>query len=199
MRALPVLVLGPLALALLGCSRGAPERAPETWSSTDTAGIVDTSADSAQPSPWARQWVVDFDGVGPLRIGMTKAEAHAALGMAIDWPDVPDESCAYGSVRGMNDAVSFLIADGRIGRVDVKSPRIPTRAGARIGDTEAHVRQLYGAAVLTEPHKYQAGHYLIVPAPGDTTRRLIFETNVDTVTTYRAGIRPIVDWVEGCS
>ena len=52
----------------------------------------------------------------------------------------------------------------------------------------------------SEPHKYvEAGHYLIVSSPSDTTRQLVFETDGKRVTSYRVGRTPEVRWVEGCS
>jgi hypothetical protein len=48
------------------------------------------------------------------------------------------------------------------------------------------------------PHKYTAGHYLVVPAT-DTTFQLVFETEGDTITAMRGGQLPQVQWVEGCS
>ena len=44
------------------------------------------------------------------------------------------------------------------------------------------------------------GRYLTVPsADGDPTHRVIFETNGTRVTRYRAGVRPAVEYVEGCA
>ncbi len=55
--------------------------------------------------------------------------------------------------------------------------------------------------VRVEPHPYTGpeGHYLIVTSPNDSMYRLIFETDGKHVVSYRAGLRPVVDWIEGCS
>jgi hypothetical protein len=58
---------------------------------------------------------------------------------------------------------------------------------------------LYAPAVHREPHKYVDGSYLIVPSARDSTRQLVFETDGRVVTALRAGMLPMVRWVEGCS
>ncbi len=86
-------------------------------------------------------------------------------------------------------------------RIDVRDSTAATREGARVGDSEARIKSLYGSAVRVEPHKYTGpmGHYLIVTPAGDTTRLIVFETDGQRVTTFRVGKRPQVEYVEGCS
>ena len=97
--------------------------------------------------------------------------------------------------------VGLMVVDGRVVRADVDSAAPATDRGARVGDTEARVRELHGA-VRSMPHKYGNGKYLVaLPlAPADTLHRLVFETDsAGTVTTMRGGLYPQVEWVEGCS
>jgi hypothetical protein len=81
-------------------------------------------------------------------------------------------------------------------RVDTTSRRYMTAEGARVGDTEARIKQLYRGRVTVEPHKYIDGHYLIV---GNKKSAIIFETDGKKVLMIRAGRYPEVEWVEGCS
>lgn len=93
-----------------------------------------------------------------------------------------------------------MVVDGVVVRVDADSNTVPTADGARVGDTEKRVLALYGKRVTVSPHEYTDGHYLTVrPVTGDTTFLIIFETDSSTVTTFRAGRVPQVQWVEGCS
>ena len=92
-----------------------------------------------------------------------------------------------------------MVIDGIVSRIDVRSPGITTAEGARIGDSESRIDSLYGNSVVRQPHEYTDGSYLIVPATGDTSYQLVFETDGNAVTTYRAGLMPMVQWVEGCS
>jgi hypothetical protein len=89
-----------------------------------------------------------------------------------------------------------MFVDGAAVRVDVIGASIATEAGARVGDSEARIRQLY-PAVRVEPHKYTDGHYLVVDSTPRT--RFVFETDGMRVTRFRSGLVPQVDWVEGCA
>ena len=103
--------------------------------------------------------------------------------------------CVYAKVPAASGLLVMLF-DGRVVRLDVIAAGIATAAGARVGDTEERVRELY-PNLRVEPHKYTDGHYLVVDS--NPERRLVFETDGARVTRYRAGAVPQVDWVEGCS
>ena len=165
-RTFGVLILSSLALA--GCRSSAPQD------------------ETVEPAAWA----VSDTGAGPIRIGMTADELRShveTLGQL--------EGCVYTKVPAAPGLLVMLFA-GKVVRLDVIAPGLATAAGARVGDTEQRVRELY-PGLQVEPHKYTEGHYLVVDSnPG---RRLVFETDGARVTRYRAGAIPQVDWVEGCS
>ena len=141
-------------------------------------------------------------GYGPLTIGMTVSEGSQALGVALK-PAAPPEDdggdCHYVYPRGRPGALGFMVAGGTIARVDVLEPGILTAAGIGVGSTEREVMAAYGAALEIHRHHYtwmDGGHYLTVePRPG---RKLVFETDGSTVTIYRSGRVPEVQYVEGC-
>lgn len=148
-------------------------------------------------------WTVNIHGYGPIHAGMTLAHAAQASGRAFGESQMGSEECDYFLFAG--DAVQgsphFMVVNGQIARVDVNDSTISTAEGARIGDTEQRIMELYPGRVMVQPHKYTDGHYLVVaPAsPADSRRNIIFETDGQKVTTYRAGRMPEVGYVEGCS
>ena len=155
------------------------------------------------PAPPADAWTVSIHGYGPIRAGMTLSEAAAAGGRQFGEPQMGSEECDYflfadDTVRG---SAHFMVVSGQIARVDVNDSTIRTAEGARVGDTEERIMQLYPGRVTVQPHKYSDGHYLVVApaAPADSGRNIIFETDGRVVTTYRAGRMPEVEYVEGCS
>jgi hypothetical protein len=128
-----------------------------------------------------------------------QAERSAGAKLVRDDPDV--DGCGFVHPADGPRGISFMVIRGRVARVDVESGRTSTEAGARIGDTETKIKKLYGRRVRVEPHAYAEGapwHYLIVPGP-DRKHALVFETDGHRVTSYRAGRRPEVEYVEGCS
>ncbi len=91
-----------------------------------------------------------------------------------------------------------MVEGGKVVRVEVWRGDIATSTGARIADSEATIKTLY-PSVTVSPHKYTpGGHYLTV-APAGAASRIIFETDGKKVVNYRAGLRPQVEYVEGCS
>ncbi len=132
---------------------------------------------------------------------MTVAEARAVVpGFAV--PASRDSTaCTYGKADGLPAGVAVMVQGGKVVRVEVRSGAVATSAGARIGDSEERIKTLYPTQVSVSPHKYTAGaHYLtVVPASkADSSYRIIFETDGKRVVRYRAGLRPQVEYVEGC-
>ena len=146
------------------------------------------------------EWVVTPRGLGPIHAGMTRSQAQTALGGSLAIPaDSGWNDCAYVSSDRLPPGVSVMVEDGTIARVEIDSGRIATAEGARIGDTEDRIRELYRGRVTVTPHKYTDGHYLSVTSPADSMYRIVFETDGRRVTQYRAGRLPAVDYVEGCA
>jgi hypothetical protein len=172
--------------------------------SDSSAGQASASTDSAASQDTA--WTLRHDGIGPLRVGMTAAQAEAALGhfRLIPFnPGAPADSmaCGYAASDRLPAGVKVMMEGARVVRLDVVSGDVATAEGARIGDTEARVQQLYPGRVTVGPHKYTDGHYLTVrPAQAsDTTHLLVFETDGQTVLRYRGGRKPQVEYVESCA
>ena len=141
-------------------------------------------------------------GIGPVRAGMSVAEASAALGATLELPPGADATaCDYLRWPGGPTGVSVMVEQLRIARVDVRSGTVATEEGAKIGDSTDRIRDLYAGRVTVSPHKYTAGQYLtVVPAsPADRGFRLVFETEDGRVTRYRSGRLPQWSTVEGCS
>jgi hypothetical protein len=139
-------------------------------------------------------------GIGPVRAGMTVAEAGAAIGEPLKTSgDV--KQCGYATSTKAPAGVAFMVVDSQIARAEVRNGATATAEGARIGNSEARIDSLYKGRVAVQPHKYTDGHYLVVNsgAASDTTHRIIFETDGKVVTRYHSGRMPEVAYVESCS
>jgi hypothetical protein len=179
------------AVTLAGCGGSEAKRAPPVEGGS--AVSVTASPDSAET------WRLSETGIGPVRVGMTVAEAAAALPDGAAHPET--QECAYVGLSGLPVGVSLMTEGGRVVRVDVDdSSAVATARGARVGWTEAQVLAAYPGARV-QPHKYEDGHYLVaIPgAPADTVHRIVFETARGVVTRFRGGVIPAVEYVEGCS
>lgn len=158
------------------------------------------------PNGTARDSVSDLslseDGLGQIQIGMNLSDA-VNMGLLNENPTMkPSCDFVFSAVgAGIPDGVSVMVVQGRVARIDVDTGSVTTEDGAKIGDTEEAIRTMYGGEVQAEPHKFIAGgHYLTVM--GDSTsvgKAIVFETDGQRVTSFRAGRLPEVKWVEGCS
>lgn len=184
--------------ALVGCSRLDSAREKKSTASTATT-VESTAARPAKPDTAIRMTAA---GYGPLRIGMTVANAAVALNSPTPSTAGLDTACAYVPIANAPAGMRVMVTGGTVARIEIDSSSIATGLGARVGDSEARIRELYGSRVTVQPHKYLPnGRYLIVdPIPAsDSGLKLIFETDGSRVTKYRAGRMPEIEWVEGCA
>ncbi len=143
-------------------------------------------------------------GLGPVRVGMTVEEATAAAGLAViaptDSAPAASPGCGFARVDGF-DGVGFMLIDGVIARVDIFSGPTSTASGARIGSTEEEIKTLFPDVITVSPHQYVDGNYLTLTPTAEnlTDFRVVFETDGQVVTSYRAGGTPQVEWIEGCA
>jgi hypothetical protein len=164
-----------------------------------TGGAVASTTSAATPASSTATWTMSETGWGPIRAGMSVAEARAALGGQL--PEPKNRECDHLRPVTGRPGVLVMTVNGQVARVEVSDTIVATAAGARVGDTEARINQLYPGRVQTSPHKYIDGHYLVVRrgSGADSVYRLVFETDGQRVTRYRGGRAPEVEWVEGCS
>jgi len=179
-----------------------PPSALPTTSTTISLTSTSTTTAGAGTAALGASSTLDLRGLGPVRVGMTPAEATAAAGVPVVAPPGAVE-CAYAKAEAGPAGVLFMVVEGRIARVDVRagSP-VKTLSGAGVGDSEADVQARYAGRLEVSVHKYvPGGHYLtLVPVDaGDAELRLIFETDGSQVTAMRSGKLPEVGYVEGCS
>jgi hypothetical protein len=148
----------------------------------------------------AEDWTMYLRRAGPVRIGMSLDEVRRVLGD----PRAElkgDDECAYLQSKALPKGLGFMFAKRRIVRIDVSDGDVRTATGARIGDSEDKIKKLYPGRITIEPHHYfENGHYLDY-SPSSTIERLygmVFETDGETVTSFRTGTLAAIALVEGC-
>jgi hypothetical protein len=147
--------------------------------------------------------VISDLGVGPVRFGMTPEEATKAAGVAlIGDPEAfsDDPGCYYVAAEGeLGEVFTFMVSDGTLARISIyEQPAIANADGAHVGDSEQHVLELYKDTKVEDvPAEFGQGHY-ISTRNADGQHGYVFETAGKTVTGWRAGRYPEVEWVEGC-
>lgn len=211
MRCMPVLSSILLLIPLAACQRPAPDATAAPPPSAAVTGAPPAPAASvalpaapasvappqAGPVPLAR-----YDGYGDLRFGMTAAEATQAWGGELKALPDAREPCHYLTPKWVKVPADFalMIENERFVRYDVGTDRETAPGGGRVGMTAAEMAQRY-PGIEQRPHKYvEGGQVLRAKDPAGGNGVLVFETDkAGTVTAWRAGVPPQVDYVEGCS
>lgn len=185
------------------------------------AVVLASGAAVAQPNAPARRGdaVINVDGFGPVRIGMTLQEARRALGPGWTLEDPIEPGDVNGCRHLVRDGapVIYMLNGGRVTRASLSqaerstASRVRTPRGIGLGSTEGEVRRAYGRALEDEPHAYVGlpGRYLTIwvvrPRAGRTNgedpqaRGIRFETDENRrVTQIHAGDSTI-RYIEGCA
>lgn len=143
-------------------------------------------------------WRITPDGFGPLKAGMTVAEAATAVGSAFVAAANATPDCGYADWTSAPAGVRVMLVRDTVVRIEVTDPGVATAGGARVGDNEGRINSMYAGQTLIAPHKYTSGKYIIVTPPADTMHRMVFETDGQKVTELRSGRMPEVEWTERC-
>ncbi|MDB4876640.1 MAG: hypothetical protein JWM41_3086 [Gemmatimonadetes bacterium] len=179
-----------VALALCSACSKSQQRNTDTPAATASAPDPHTSA------------TVTPDGYGPVRIGASLAQLSTAIGTNVPAARTADEkSCRLVFLGALPRGVRAMLVNDSVARIDVDAAGARTAEGAGVGDAESRVVKLYGGRATVTPHKYTGpvGHYVTVIVPGDSLRRLVFETDGQKILRFRAGRVPAVELVEGCA
>lgn len=163
--------------------------APPGSTAAGTPTLVDTST-------------ISTVGLDKVQFGMTLEVAQAAAGTELKAEGTRNPECYLASPVAGAAGITFLFSSGTVERVDISAPPIATRSGARVGSTEAQIRQLYGDQIEVQPRADGQPGNALVFVPRDQTDqdfRLVFTTDGTTVTSYRAGRVPQVLAATGCA
>lgn len=127
-----------------------------------------------------------LDGLGPVRVGMTVAQASAAAAQPLT-PLGGSDCPRLAPASGRPDA-SFLLSAGRVVRVDVSgNSRVRTLSGVGIGTPADEVRRRYGARIVGEADGQRLRFV------GDDERfSVVFELGDGQVRAVRGGYAEVV-------
>ena len=211
----PVLPILLLAACAIGCTdQAAPPAAPAAAEAAPAApaAAMPTPATPGSatggtlrveaPAPGT----ITFNGFGPAAFGADAEQVRMAWGgdLGDAAPDEPG-GCYYLIPQPLGPEgyrAAFMVEDDAFVRIDLRRADGLAPGGGKVGMTRAQLAALY-PALEAEPHKYTDGQYLRIPDPAGGKGVLVFEvdgTGDDArATTWRIGLPPQVDYVEGCS
>ena len=157
------------------------------------AGLSSVAAFASAPR-------MSMTGFGQVRIGLTVPALETVLGRKFGPPTDEDEvACRYVSAEDLFPGIGFMLLDGRLARIDVDAPGVPTLSGASVGDSQESVIARYRSQLEVQTHAYSGpeGKYLTLFS-SDKRYGIRFETDGSVVTRYYAGTGEAVQYIEGC-
>ncbi len=207
------------ALLLAGCGGAESggrdnEAAPAGRAAAEEAPPPAPKADARAPAAAAAA-VLTAEGFGPLRIGMSRAEAVKAMGEdsnpeAVGGPD--PQSCDEFRPARAPEGMMVMIERGRLTRISLlEGSKVETDRGLGVGATAAAVRAAYGAALRAGPHKYEVApaEYLTIWTKDGPRGEEYVQTPAARGISYEIGGKgvvkaihaggPSIQYVEGCA
>jgi hypothetical protein len=145
------------------------------------------------------RWCLGFDGLGPIRPGMTVDQVLPLADFSGLERTRQAEGCWYLRYEGGPSEFFLMIIDGKVARVELRGGTLHTYSGAHVGMTQTALEQMYGARLDSQPHKYDAAGRVYVLRAGSGESGLRFETSKGKVTAIQAGPWEPLNLVEGCS
>lgn len=190
--------------AVAGCREQAPSSATEAAPPVPSAAPVAEPA-AAPPSSAAAvpaPGTITFAGFGPATFGADEAQVRMAWGKDLEGAPGEPGGCHVLAPAPRGDGplrFGFMIEGGKFARIDVALPGVTAPGGGQVGMSTAQILAQY-PGVQSMPHKYIEGaRTLRVADPDGSASALVFKTATDgTVTAWRIGVPPQVDYVEGC-
>ena len=193
-----------LALAACNAPEPAAPKAPETSPAATTPAESPVVTD---PN------VLTAEGLGALKIGMTRAEVVAAAGddaqpNAVGGAD--PMACDEFHPARAPEGVTVMIEQGVLTRISlIRDAALKTDKGFGIGSQGSAIKSTYGGGVIAQPAKYDpapAEDLFVWARKGSTSyvtdpmaRGVRYEVGADgLVKAVRAG-GPSIQLVEGCS
>jgi hypothetical protein len=139
-----------------------------------------------------------------LVLGEPEAFLVQALRQRPQMPREPDDTaCGYLVSAELPDDIDLMFKLGRLARIDVRESSIATASGAKIGDSESRILEIYGERIVVRQSHYPpAGAHDMIYVPvdaADLEYSLLFATDGSVVKGYRVGMKPAVEAPEGCA
>jgi hypothetical protein len=157
-----------------------------------------------KPEKLTTQSRLSINGLGPVKINMTVAEASGVAGTPIvPFKPNPNRVCDYYKPANGPEGVTFMVSSGRIATVEIETNKIVTNYGVKIDDSESLIKSVYPAGQIQTArlaNSEKGKSWTVQPSSfAEKNLRLVFvSTNGKTVTRMIAGKVPEVNYIEGC-
>ena len=152
-----------------------------------------------KPKPLDGNAVITTSGVGPIKLGMTIDQARKAARRGIVAGSEVTKGCRHDTVLPRRFGLTTLRFKGKIRVLYVRRTAMPTAKGVRVNDSLARLLSKYGSKLIERPSDVSP-ETRIFELHGRGAREIQFSVNAaDRITQIATGLRPEVDFSEGCA
>jgi hypothetical protein len=199
-RSFPWLIVAA-ALVVFGLSRRSFQtRADEPKPTKGSPVKPVQQAPPRNPAP-SYKWRVSAEGIGPVKVGMSVAQAAAALGEYFAFSDIDtrnDVTCDYAEWPGAPEGVHVVVNRDTVVAVWVSSGQVASEEQLKIGDRADQIEGRYPSVAADKrpntDHYYGRAFALVIPLTGDSSRRIVYEVADSVIRSFRAGrYRDVLD------
>jgi hypothetical protein len=157
------------------------------------AAVILAQAAAAAAGP---AWRLDPEGFGPLKVGMSFAQAHKLAPRLKATPAGlrASEGCDQLALPG-HPGVALMFIDGTLTRIDLFRPGVRTTRGIAPGDRVEQAMRAY-PGMAAEPRAYEENERFLTERSGDSAIR--FATEKGRIDNISAGRWAQVQYIEGC-
>ena len=195
-----------VALALSACKQEATVEAPVAAAdpAPATSPVTEPVVPAEPAAVVAPASQASFTGYGDMTLGSTLEQAKTAwAGELQESKPAEGSTCHYLMPKWVSKAseFGFMVEEGKFVRYDVGTDKEIAPGGGKVGMVVEQLMLLYGGSLQSAPDKYvEGGKVLTITAPDGSPAKLVFQVDgVGSVTGWRVGLPPQVDYVEGCS
>ena len=201
-----LILAAAVALALSACKQETTVEAP--MAAADPAPATPPVTEPVVPAEpavvVAPASQASFTGYGDMKLGSTLEQAKTAwAGELQESKPAEGSTCHYLMPKWVSKAseFGFMVEEGKFVRYDVGTDKEIAPGGGKVGMVVEQLMLLYGGSLQSAPDKYvEGGKVLTIAAPDGSPAKLVFQVDgVGSVTGWRVGLPPQVDYVEGCS
>ena len=201
-----LILAAAVALALSACKQETTVEAP--MAAADPAPATSPVTEPVVPAEpavvVAPASQASFTGYGDMKLGSTLEQAKTAwAGELQESKPAEGSTCHYLMPKWVSKAseFGFMVEEGKFVRYDVGTDKEIAPGGGKVGMVVEQLMLLYGSSLQSAPDKYvEGGKVLTITAPDGSPAKLVFQVDgVGSVTGWRVGLPPQVDYVEGCS
>ena len=201
-----LILAAAVALALSACKQEAAVEAPLAAAdpAPATSPVTEPVVPAEPEAVVAPASQASFTGYGEMKLGSTLEQAKTAwAGELQESKPAEGSTCHYLMPKWVSKAseFGFMVEEGKFVRYDVGTDKEIAPGGGKVGMVVEQLMLLYGSSLQSAPDKYvEGGKVLTITAPDGSPAKLVFQVDgVGSVTGWRVGLPPQVDYVEGCS